>query len=389
MKYLVNFLFIIISSCNGFAQTFTFNSGGTTAKHYYVEIPYETINSKIFINVELAGKKRRFLFDTGSPTAINKDLAAELKLQLLNKNIAMDAHGNQDTIPIIILKKIKIGALDFSYIPAIKMIPSFLKCWDAEGIVGSNILRNSIVKIFPDKHLIILTDDEDKFSLKNKTSIPLTENSYLQNFPSFKILIKDKVNVEFGFDTGDPGFLLLSENYMRQLNQFNVFEILSKGYGSHKVGAFGLQENEDTYRLKFNFLKIGDARFDNVITETDKNGLPRIGAKLLDYGAVTIDFIHRKFYFEATNVQIDLNEKQWPFRPVISDHKLLAGMVWGKLKDQIKQGQQIIAIDGITYDQVELCDWIHSKSVFDNKEKITLTIKDEGGKIKTVEIMKE
>ena len=126
-----------------------------------------------------------------------------------------------------------------------------------------------------------------------------------------------------------------------------------------------------------------------MILETDKNGIPRIGSKLLNYGAVTLDFIHRKFYFDATNTENDLNEKQWPFRPVISNHKLLVGTVWEKLRDQIKPGQQIIAINEIAYDQVNLCDWIHAKSVFDDREKIILKIKDERGKIKTVQVMKE
>ena len=89
------------------------------------------------------------------------------------------------------------------------------------------------------------------------------------------------------------------------------------------------------------------------------------------------------------NVKNDLNEKQWPFRPVISDHKLLVGTVWGKLIDQIKPGQQIKAIKGIAYDQVDLCDWINNKSVFDNSEKIILTIKDEQSKIKIVQVEKE
>lgn len=89
-------------------------------------------------------------------------------------------------------------------------------------------------------------------------------------------------------------------------------------------GSFGLQKNDNTYLLKINFLKIGDARFDNVITETDKNGVSRIGAKLLEYGAITLDFIHRRFYFEVINDKNDLNEKHWPFRPVIRIPKFLA-----------------------------------------------------------------
>ena len=308
---------------------------------------------------------------------------------MLHKELVNDAHGNQGSVIIVGLRGIKIGDVTFNNIPVVTIIPDFLKCWNVEGVVGSNVLRNSIVKIVPAKHQIIITDYEEKLSLTNKTSIPLISNNDSQTFPIIKIFFKGKVDLEFGFDTGDPGFLLLPENYIGQLNLFNVFETLSTGYGANKLGEFGLQKNDNTYRLKIDFLKIGDSRFDNVITETDKNGVPRIGSKLLDYGEVTIDFIHNKFYFDPTNTENDLDEKKWPIHPIIKGHKLLVGTVWGKLIDQIKPGQQITAIDDNNYDQVELCNWVLTKSVFDDKEKIKLAIKDEGGKIKTVQVIKE
>ena len=64
MKSFISLLFIIIINFNSFAQDFTCNQGGTIEKHYYKELPYETINSKIFIYVKIAGKNRKFLFDT-------------------------------------------------------------------------------------------------------------------------------------------------------------------------------------------------------------------------------------------------------------------------------------------------------------------------------------
>ena len=129
MNPFFNLLFIVILNCNCFAQSFTFNQGGTTEKHYYNEIPYEFINGKIFIYVKVAGKKQKFLFDTGSPSAINKELAAELKFPELYKDLARDAHGNQDSVTIISLKEIKIGNVTFNNISAFTIIPDFLKCW--------------------------------------------------------------------------------------------------------------------------------------------------------------------------------------------------------------------------------------------------------------------
>lgn len=96
MKSFINLLFVVTINYSCFAQSFTFNQGGTTQKHYYNEIPYESIQGKILIYVDVACKKHKFLFDTGSPAAITRELAGELKFPVLYKEQVNDAHGNRD-----------------------------------------------------------------------------------------------------------------------------------------------------------------------------------------------------------------------------------------------------------------------------------------------------
>lgn len=389
MKSIFYFLVFLLNSTFCLAQTFTFNQGGTSSKNYYEEVPYETINGKMFVSVEIAGQQHKFLFDTGAPVAISKELAAQAGLTVIHKGILKDAYGNRDSSLAISIDSIQLGKLIFNQIPAITVIPDFYKCWQVDGVIGSNLLHNSIVSINAVKHIIILTDQEEKLQLKNKKSIPLITSIGAQSDPKIMVRLKDKVNVQLGFDTGDSNFLRIPEDYMNQLKKSGVYEIISKGYGSNNIGIMGAEKNADKFRLKIPILNVSDCRFENVFIETNKNAIPGIGSKLLEYGTVTLDFIHHKFYFDATNSSNDLNEKQWPFQPTVTGDKLVIGVVWEKAINQVKPGQQIIAVNDIDYSKINLCDMVNNKPILAGKETATITVKDELDNIKKIQINKE
>lgn len=389
MKPYTLFIALLFLTSVSRAQKFTFNQGGTTAQNYYEELPYETINGKIFLNVEIDGKKHKFLFDTGAPVAISKALAAELKTAVLYKSPVTDAYGKStDSIAFVSLNKIKLGNTEFNNIPGIMFIPDFYNCWNVDGVIGSNILRNSIVSINPAKHLIILTDNSKKLSLNAKNSSQLVTNTSSQSDPIIKIVIADKVDVTLGFDTGDNTFIRMCDPLLKQFTKPGVYEILAKGYGASNFSAGGLQASANKQLIKFPFITVANSRFDNVITENNKEGSPAIGTKILDYGSVTLDFIHGKFYFDANQLLNNLDEKHWPFQPIIANNKLVIGTVWEKGIGKVKQGDQIVAVDGVDCSTINLCDVIN-KSILEGKVTAIVSIRDADGNIKKVQINKE
>jgi hypothetical protein len=389
MKIYLLLILLLLSRLSGYAQGFTMNSGGTLQKNYFAEIPYETLNGKMFVDVQINGKKHKFLFDTGAPVAVSKETAAECKLNVMVSTKFLDAFGNNDSTLVVNLNNLVLSTLVFNNIPAIEQTPEFLKCWNVDGVIGSNLFYNAIVKIDPIKQTVILTDQKEKLFLDNKNSIPLITDIGNQSDPKIKIKLKDKAFAILGFDTGESDFLRIPEDYMNQLKKVEVFEIINKGFGAKGFGEMGLEKNAEKYRLNIPFLTIANCRFNNVITETFKNTLPGIGTKLLNYGAVTLDFIHKKFYFEANKSVVDFNDKQWPIEIVVVGNKLLIGTVWGRFLDLLKPGDQITAVNGVDYTQVTLCDFIYNKPILAGKETATITVKDGSGIVKNFEIKKE
>jgi hypothetical protein len=386
------YLILFLLSCTVIhAQSFTMNQGGATVKNYYVELPYEVINGKIIVSAEIAGGKHRFIFDTGAPVIVSKELSAQIKSEVISSNRLRDANGNYDSVSIVRLNGITLGNVSFNAIPAIGTLPELYKCWNVDGVIGSNMLRNSIVSIQSDKHLIIITDQANKLTLNKKHSVPLitNEGNNTQSDPVIKVMLGKKVSLTLEFDTGDGGFLRFSEDYMNQLSKYVVYEVIDKGYGAGQIGGNGLQDNADKYLLKISSLMIGEGCFNNVITETNKGGSAAIGSRLLDYGNVTLDFVNGRFYFDARNETNDLNEKHWPIRPTVIGNKLVAGIVWAKALNLVKPGEQIITVNKKSFPEVNLCDMLNREPIIAGTDSATVTIKDKQGKERIIQIVKE
>lgn len=384
-QILLPLLFCLFSlSCS--AQYFSYNKGGTSAKNYYEEIPYEEINGKLIVQVSIDGKTHKFLFDTGAPAAVSKKLATGYRVML--KDNITDVNGIQDSILVVEPKSIKLGNIDFNNVPALILTPAVYKCWDVEGVIGSNLLRNSIVQINEAKHIIILTDQPGKLLLNDKKSIPLVLDT-IQSNPLIKVFTGNRTDMTLVFDTGDEVFLRLSEYFMDALKSYKVYQIADKGYGANGIGGFGYEKDNEKYLLKFPFVKIADTRFENVSTSTVKNGIPGIGAKLLKFGIVTLDYINHKFYFDSSNKIMDMTEKYWPFEPTIIGNRLTIGLIWDKGKKLVKLDEQIMDIDGISYATVNFCDFIDKKPVLSGKEKANFTIKSATGELRNVVVIKD
>lgn len=371
------------------AQRVTFNKGGTESKGYYEEIPYELVNGIMFLTPEINGIKRKFIFDTGAPLQITSELFNELKPEIINHTEITDATGKKASLNIVAIATLKLNDLSFTGVPALVSSSSLYTCWHIDGVIGSNLLRKSIVQIVPTRHIIILTDDETKLSINKKMQTPLVTGEP-QSFPYFNMQVGGKKNQIVGFDTGSPYFLRMTMPDAKRLKNEDAFEKISTGYGINHMSLLGVPTPDSLQRLKISSLIIAGSTFTNAVTETSNSRNTRIGTKLLDYGIVTIDFIHHFFYFEPTALTIDLSEKFWSLKTIVANDKLVVGVVWEKLKDQAKSGDQIMAIDDESCQTIGLCDWLNGKvDKMLSKQTATLTIKDERGNIKKISITKE
>lgn len=369
-------------------EIFSFNQGGTAQTNYHLTIPYVNVKEKIIIQVTIGDRERRFIVDTGAPTMIIPELKKELKSEVVKVVPITDANQEKDSLETVCLASISIDSIVFNDIPAVvAKSSSIFECFEVEGIIGSNLLRNSVVQFDHNDQIIKLVDKPDKLSLSGKQYADLSLDD--QNSPIITIKLKNKRKVmeEVLFDTGMQGLYDVSLGKLEALQQYKTFEFIAEGHGSNTFGLLGLAKGATHYKLHLPTMEINGVDLLNITTETVLGNNSSIGSKLLRFGIVTLDYPNQKFYFEPyVDGDIDVDEKQFPLSIVPADDRLFVGIVWDEaLSKKINIGDQVIAIDGVNYESISICDYLTSQ-ILEGKDKVMLTTKNELGEIQDTSI---
>ncbi|GGD23404.1 retropepsin-like aspartic protease [Flavobacterium orientale] len=390
-KLYITLLFLFISGLV-VSQKIAFDQGKINQKHYYEEISFELVNNKIMLPVVINNKTYRFLLDTGAPNVISKRVLNELNIQNSLKINVSDANNKSDTMELVSVNSIQIGKLNFeNNVALVSDLDNhfILKCYQMDGFIGSNLFQNSIVKISLKDKKITITD---KIKNLNTTAKPTKLKLFgEQKSPyvtiNFNAKSQKKVTEDVLIDTGMDGFYEMSNRAFGILSNENVFEELARATGSSGIGLFGSAPEKEQILFRTPFYKLNQTTFENLIANTTDDNNSRIGLDLLLHGDIIIDFINKKFYFEATE-KIALTEKPPVYSATLIDTKYSIGFVWdAAFKDILNYGDEIIRVDSFIINEMEFCDVVKIKEFRKNIESYELEVKSkETTETKTVKI---
>ena len=392
MNILKTILFFFIANI-AFSQNVKLNSGKVSGRSYYTEISYEYVNGKIIIPVTIKNKTYRFLFDTGAPNLISSHLKNSLAFKNGKTIFVRDANNARNKMEVVNVPHLSIGSLTFKNTPTLvyKLENNLIfDCFKVDGIIGSNMLRKSIVQILHKKKLLIITNSPKQLKL-DKTYASRLKLVGDQSSPYITIQLTGKKTVSENvlFDTGMSGFYDMHLNYYKALKPHPIYATLSEGTGTSSIGMFGNAKNNNQYRAKIPSLAVNGFVFNNVITTTTADNNSRIGSELIEYGNVTIDFKNKHFYFQSFESTINLDEKLLGFTPTIKDNKAIVGIVWdADLSERIAFGDEILEVNGIDFQTMNICDLITKKSVIKKNDTLEILVKNNEGKTKRLTLNK-
>lgn len=399
MNKLLYFLYLPFLSLATFAQSpVTLNQGDIEQKHYLQKIPYQKTKEKLIVGVTINGKAYRFLLDTGAPFAVSNKLYKELDLHSLSMGEVTDQSGTKDSMITISLPKLEMGNLSFVNTRGIVLPEAAAKafdCFGIDGVIGSNMLRNSIVQFDDKNSQMIITDNPRNLDLK-RTPYQDMKLSPLQSNPYIVVILKkgkEKTGGEILFDCGADGFFQMAMGtYSWLQGRPEVTDKIAEGKGSFDWGINGFAEDQQQFALSIPEFVVNDFRFNNVFVLTTNAGESRIGAGLLEYGKTTLDYQQRRFYFEPyENIDTGkLSEREWAIQPALKDDKLVVGIIWDKtLEGKVNLGDEVLKFGDNDYRSMSFCKLMlgESKGTGINGNKTVVELKDvKTGMIKTVEI---
>ena len=363
-------LLVVLSfACN--AQKITLNQGNTLQKNYNSELPFEYVNSKIIIPVVIENKTYRFLLDTGAPNCISLQLKKELNAKVIQQLAVTDANNTKSMMDIVTLPELSIGGITFLNSLALAYTEDkniIFDCFEIDGFIGSNLLRNSVLQIDTRNKILRITDDLDSVLTDKKrgTKIALLGNQS-SPFIWIKITGKKSAKEQVLLDTGMKGFYDLSNRAYKIFKDKTEIELLHTGNGSASLGMFENTQTNTMYKVLVPEITIAETKFTNITTTTTSDSNSRVGIDLFEHGLGTLDYKNKRFYYKAYKDTTDLSEIELPFSPTIVNNKLVIGIVWKEsLKDKITTGDEIIEINGVNYEQYLICDLITKDSPFKN-----------------------
>lgn len=384
--YKLAILFFIVTH-SVFSQDI-FKAGEIKQKKYVEEIDFEIIENKIIVPVVIAGKTYRFLLDTGAPNVVSERLHKKLNTEVLLETLIKDANNNIDTMKVVSIPELNIGKLTFenniSLISDLDNHP-VLSCFGIDGFLGSNLFKNTAIKISLTEKKLYITDNARNFK-------PLTRGVKLllagsQAAPYINITLErdnNKATEDVLIDTGMDGLYEMSNRAFDVVRTKDIFSQVTPSSGTGAISLFGKAELETQHQFTIPKYSIDKAVFQELSSNTTNDENSRIGLELLNYGDIIIDFKKKKFYFENMSV-IPLKAPKKCSYTLSSDLRLIVDFVWDEqLKKQMRHGDKVIRIDDLNVKDMSVCELLSAREYTKHKNSYEVEFINHKDEITTV-----
>lgn len=354
-------------------------------------VPLSTRFGKIFLNATFTDKTAEFVFDTGSPTILNRHFADEIGVRYFGQNIGRDANGAEVAMQMALVETIEIGDTVFHDVPV--LVSDFAEaplaaCVIGDGIIGSEILDGSAWKIDLNAATLTVGATAGAVGIAADTKVAQLHDHGYPHMPVVDYKIGD-VRDKALFDTGNSATLAL---YKQVLGSKSVRKVLRKGSlrmgkGSEGTSAGGLGDLTELARFEVDRVSVGEETVRNVSGVSRTQAPSLIGTGFLRTHIVTLDYVEDRFLFATRTKPGDA-----PLPPdfalsVVDGHAIITQLFenTNAAKAGMQLGDHIMSIDGQSLAEFEkggpcnLQDWILNR--FD-AQTVTRLIVERNGEIK-------
>ncbi|MFL9834164.1 aspartyl protease family protein [Chryseobacterium terrae] len=336
-------------------------------------IPFEYIDGKIIINVDIKNKKHNFIFDTGALTIISSELKGSLNEKKSNAVFeATDANNSKSRMDLFSTSDLKIDDLKFKNIEFSFADISWMDsraCKKISGIFGANMMNNKVWRIDFKLKKIIVSDKVTESSAES-VSINFSEENFT-HVPTINVNIR-KQNFNVFFDTGaGSGFTLDSKSYqLVKDNNFLIFEgLLSQSLSSISKGERHLDMME---------IEINNKALDNQIVDTSSDSRNLVGTRFMENFIIDLDFINKKIILNPIGKSPEYNSLGIAFAAV-ENHLVIVNKLKVPQLSELNVADKIIKVNNIDVSKINSEKFCEIKELINTSNEIT--IQNETGKV--------
>jgi hypothetical protein len=260
-------------------------------------VPITWAMGKLAVTASLNGAEHQFIFDTGSPTMISRELADQLDLVILGSNTGRDANGRAFTTDIAVVDRLTIGSVTFRAVPV--LIADFSvsdpdKCFFDGGVIGSELFPGLVWHIDLSSQSLKIAgryDDLLAAGIAETTAATRLHDFGYPHAPIFDYAIGAFTDKGL-FDTGNSDTVTLFERIMSddEVQAAIVSKSLRQGRGTHGVSAAGLGKASDLLRFDIDGVALGGTPLGRRRGATRNVPPTLIGLGILSDHSVTLDY---------------------------------------------------------------------------------------------------
>ena len=217
-------IFVIMTTL-GFGQANLLMEGSILPKEYTETISFEIDQNYIVLPVEIEGKKYRFLFDTGAVNILNSTVFSKFKS--INSVKISDTNSKREETNILSVPIFKLGNLtfqDYKFLDYNFSKNYIFNCLNFDGIIGSNSLKDSVIKIDYQNKKLIISNSKDNIQTSAKPEEMKLLGAGKSPFLLIKLSGKDSAKESVLFDSGFRNFYLQSERAYNLIKTKRIYQ---------------------------------------------------------------------------------------------------------------------------------------------------------------------
>lgn len=269
-------------------------------------VPFGVKAGKLHIEASVNGHDARMVFDTGSPTILSRQLADSLDLEIIGQNTGVDANGTQVTMDVAVIESLSLGDVAFQDVPVLIFDFSDLSlgpCLIRDGVLGSEIFPGSAWQIDLEAQEIRIAESAGDLGIADTAFSTALHDFGYPHAPIVDYAI-GKLEDKALFDTGSAKTVSLFEKAMNTpaVEKATVSRSSRTGRGIEGVSAGGQGEAMALRSLELKGLTLGSHQTGKLRAVSRSVPPSLLGAGLLSYYTITLDYPGKRFVLEPRSV---------------------------------------------------------------------------------------